>query len=466
MPTATIIGSGPNGLSAAVVLASAGINTKVLERNNRIGGACSTAETTLPGFQQDLGSSAYPMGFASPFFRSLPVSIPWIIPPAQCAHPLDDGTAVVLENSIEETVATLDLCDRRAYRSLLEPLTGQLDQLIEEVLSPMWHLPRHPLLLARFGPLALLSGTRLAKSFFRGQRARAFFASMTTHSILPLEQPTSAAVALLLMAAGHARGWPILRGGAQTLSDILARHLQDLGGDIETEHEVTSLPETDLVLADVTPRQLVRIAGSSLPPRFQKQLEGFQYGAGVFKIDYALNAPIPWRARECSRTATVHLGGTFEEIVASERTFSSDTPFVLLGQPSLFDSSRAPGGQHTAWAYCHVPNGSTKDVTKLIERQITRFAPEFPDCILSRCVSSPANLERWNPNLVGGDILGGAMNIGQLLFRPTSSLYRTPRPGLYFCGASTPPGGGVHGMCGYHSAHAALRDIHYRRVQD
>jgi phytoene dehydrogenase-like protein len=462
MPTATIIGSGPNGLAAAIVLASAGINTKVFERNSRIGGACSTAETTLPGFLQDLGSSAYPMGFASPFFRSLPVSIPWIIPPAQCAHPFDDGTAVLLEHSIEETVATLDSCDRRAYRSLLEPLTGQFDRLIEEVLSPMWHFPRHPLLLARFGPVALLSGMRLAKSFFRGQRARAFFASMTTHSILPLEQPTSAAVALVLMAAGHARGWPILRGGAQTLSDILARHLQSLGGDIETEHEVTSLPETDLVLADLTPRQLVRIAGSSLPARFQKRLERFRYGAGAFKIDYALNAPIPWRARECSRAATVHLGGTFEEIVASERTFSSDAPFVLLGQPSLFDSCRAPSGCHTAWAYCHVPNGSTKDVTELIERQITRFAPEFPDCILSRCVSSPASLEAWNPNLVGGDILGGAMNIGQLLFRPTSSLYRTPRPGLYFCGASTPPGGGVHGMCGYHAANAALRDIHYR----
>jgi phytoene dehydrogenase-like protein len=296
---------------------------------------------------------------------------------------------VVLEHSIEETVATLDSCDRRAYRSLLEPLTGQFDQLIAEVLSPMWHLPRHRLLLARFGPLALLSGRRLAKFFFRGERARAFFASMTTHSILSLEQPTSAAVALVLMAAGHARGWPILRGGAQSLSDILARHLHNLGGDIETEHEVTSLPETDLVLADLTPRQLVRIAGSSLPPSFQKRLERFQYGAGAFKIDYALNAPIPWRARECSRNATVHLGGSFEEIVASERTFSSDTPFVLLGQPSLFDSSRAPGDQHTAWAYCHVPNGSTKDVTNLIERQITRFAPEVSRLhIVEMCLAS------------------------------------------------------------------------------
>ncbi len=462
MTTATIIGSGPNGLSAAIVLANAGIDTKVLERNSRIGGACSTAETTLPGFRQDLGSSAYPMGFASPFFRSLPVEIPWILPPAQCAHPLDDGTAVMLEHSIEDTVATLDPCDRRAYRSLLAPLTSNFSQLIEEILSPMWHLPKHPILLAQFGPLALLPGVSLAKIFFRGPRARAFIASMSTHSILPLEQLTSAAVGLVLMAAGHAGGWPILRGGAQALTDTLAHHLQSLGGSIETEQEVTVLPESDLVLADLTPRQLVRIAGLSLPQGYRQRLERYRYGPGAFKIDYALNAPIPWKARECSRAATVHLGGTFEEIVASERTFSSDNPFVLLGQPSLFDPSRAPSGLHTAWAYCHVPNGSVKDATELIERQITRFAPEFPDCILSRFVSSPARLEQWNPNLVGGDILGGAMNIRQLLFRPTASLYRTPKHGLYFCGASTPPGGGVHGMSGYHAANVVLRDLRYR----
>ena len=461
MTTATIIGSGPNGLSAAIVLANAGIKTKVLERNSRIGGASSTAETTLPGFRQDLGSSAYPMGFSSPFFQSLPTEIPWIIPPAQCAHPLDDGTAVMLEHSIDATVATLDPCDRRAYHSLLAPLTSNFPQLIEEVLSPMWHLPRHPVLLARFGPLALLSGVSLAKTIFRGQRARAFIAGMATHSILPLEQPTSTAVGLILMAAGHASGWPIVRGGAQALADTLACHLQSLGGSIETEHDVTSLPESELVLADLTPRQLVRIAGSNLPPGYRKRLEGFRYGPGAFKIDYALSAPIPWRAQECSRTATVHLGGTFEEIVNSERTFSSDVPFVLLGQPSLFDPGRAPSGRHTAWAYCHVPNGSAKDVMGLIERQITRFAPEFPDCILSRSISPPASLEQWNPNLVGGDILGGAMNIRQLLFRPTAALYRTPKPGLYICGASTPPGGGVHGMCGYHAANAALRDLRY-----
>lgn len=461
MTSATIVGSGPNGLSAAVVLANAGIDTKVLERNCRIGGACSTAETTLPGFRQDLGSSAYPLGFASPFFRSLPIEIPWIMPSAHCAHPLDDGTAIMLENSIEDTAATLDSRDRQAYRSLLAPFTSNFPQLIEEILSPIWHLPKHPILLARFGPLALLPGASLAKILFRGPRARAFIASMSTHSILPLEQLTSAAVGLVLMAAGHAGGWPILRGGAQALTDTLARHLQCLGGSIQTEHEVTTLPESDLVLADVTPRQLIRIAGSSLPSGYRQRLDGFRYGPGAFKIDYALSAPIPWKARECSRAATVHLGGTFEEIVASERTFSSEDPFVLLGQPSLFDPSRAPRGLHTAWAYCHVPNGSAKDMTELIERQITRFAPEFPDCILSRFVSSPAGLEQWNPNLIGGDILGGAMNIGQLLFRPTASLYRTPAHGLYLCGASTPPGGGVHGMSGYYAANAALRDIRH-----
>jgi phytoene dehydrogenase-like protein len=344
----------------------------------------------------------------------------------------------------------------------LAPLTSNFPQLIEEILSPMWHLPRHPILLAQFGPLAVLPGVSLAKIFFRGPRARAFIASMSTHSILPLEQLTSAAVGLVLMAAGHAGGWPIVRGGAQALTDTLAHHLQSLGGSIQTEHEVTGLPESDLVLADLTPRQLARIAGSSLPPGYRQRLERFRYGPGAFKIDYALNAPIPWKARECSRAATVHLGGTFEEIVASERTFSSENPFVLLGQPSLFDPDRAPSGLHTAWAYCHVPNGSTKDAMKMIERQITRFAPEFPDCILSRFVSSPATLEQWNPNLVGGDILGGAMNIRQLLFRPTPSLYRTPKHGLYFCGASTPPGGGVHGMSGYHAANAVLRDLRYR----
>lgn len=459
MPTATIIGSGPNGLSAAITLASAGVATTVYERNAQIGGGCSTSEITLPGFHHDLGSSVYPMGITSPFFHSLPIDIPWIKPTTPCAHPLDDGTAVLLEHSIEDTVATLDACDRRKYRSLLEPIASRFADLAEDILGPIQHIPHHPFVLARFGLSALLPASSLARSRFTGIRARALFAGMAAHSVLPLETPTSAAVGLVLMAAGHAGGWPVLRGGGQTLTDTLAGYLQDLGGRIETSHEITQLPKTDLTFADITPRQLLRIAGPELPSSYRRQLERFRYGAGSFKIDYALNAPIPWTAPECSRAATVHLGGSLEEIARSERTFSSDQPFVVLVQPSLFDPSRAPTGQHTAWAYCHVPSGSTKDSTESIERQITRFAPGFRDCILARSISPPAALERWNPNLIGGDLSSGAMNMRQLLFRPTPSLYRTPLPGLYLCGASTPPGGGVHGMAGYHAAKIALAHL-------
>ncbi len=397
------------------------------------------------------------MGIASPFFRSLPVEIPWIEPATPCAHPLDDGTAVLLEHSIEDTVANLDAIDGSRYSSLLEPLAGHFAELSADLLGPIQHIPRHPFLLARFGLSALLPAASLANLRFSGVRARALFAGMAAHSVLSLEAPASAAAGLVLMAAGHAFGWPIVRGGAQTLTDALARHLESLGGNIETSHEATRLPDTDLILADVTPRQLIRIAGSELPPAYRQQLERFRYGAGTFKVDYALSSPIPWTANECSRAATVHLGGTLGEIVASEHDFTSDAPFVLLVQPSLFDGARAPLGHHTAWAYCHVPNGSTADRLEPIERQIERFAPGFRDCILARMVSPPIALERWNPNLIGGDISAGAMNFRQLLFRPTTSLYRTPVNGLFLCGASTPPGGGVHGMAGFHAAQAALR---------
>jgi phytoene dehydrogenase-like protein len=457
MATATIIGSGPNGLSAAIALASAGLSTTVMERNRQIGGACSTAEITLPGYRHDLGSSVYPMGIASPFFRSLPIEIPWIEPAAPCAHPLDDGTAVLLEHSIEDTVANLDSSDGRKYRSLLEPLAANFFELATDLLGPVQHIPRHPLLLARFGISALLPAASLARSRFSGIRARALLAGMAAHSVLSLEAPTSAAVGLILMAAGHAVGWPIVRRGAQTLSNVLAHHFESLGGHIETCREVTQLPKTDVVLADITPRQLLRIAGFALTPKYRRELEHFRYGAGAFKIDYALSSPIPWTANECSRAATVHLGGTLEEIVASERHFASDTPFVLLVQPSLFDATRAPTGGHTAWAYCHVPNGSAADRLEAIESQIERFAPGFRDCILARSISPPAALEKWNPNLVGGDLSGGAMTLRQLLFRPTVSLYRTPVSSLFLCGASTPPGGGVHGMAGFHAAQAALQ---------
>ena len=457
MATATIIGSGPNGLSAAIVLASAGIATTVLERNSQIGGACSTGEITLPGYRHDLGSSVYPMGIASPFFRSLPIEIPWIEPPVPCAHPLDDGSAVLLEHSIDDTVANLDPLDRPKYRSLFEPLVSHFPDLVQEIFRPIQHIPQHPLLLARFGLSALQPAALFARSHFSGLRARALFAGMSAHSVLSLDQMTSAAVGLVLMAAGHASGWPIVRGGAQTLTDTLARHLESFGASIETNHDVTQLPHADVILADITPRQLIHIAGSALPPDYRRQLERFRYGAGAYKVDYSLNSPIPWTASECSRAATVHLGGTLDEIIASERSFTSEAPFVLLVQPSLFDRTRAPTGHHTAWAYCHVPNDSNADHLAAIERQIERFAPGFRNCILARTISPPAILERWNPNLIGGDLSAGSMNLRQLLFRPTATLYRTPMKGLYLCGASTPPGGGVHGMAGFHAAQEALR---------
>ena len=459
MPTATIIGSGPNGLSAAITLAAAGVETTVLERNTRIGGGCSTAEVTQPGFLHDLGSSTYPLGAASPFYDSLPLTIPWITPQAAFAHPLDDGTAVILEHSIEETVETLDACDRKAYRSLIEPVVSNFAALTEEILGPILHIPRSPFVLARFGLSALLPALSLARSHFAGKRAQALFAGVSTHSILPLETTASAAVGLTMIAAGHTKGWPILHGGAQTLTDALVRHLENLGGRVETGHDVTDLPLSDLVLADITPRQLLRIAGSHLSGDYRNQLKRFRYGAGAFKIDYALSAPIPWTARECQRAATVHIGGSLEEIAQAERTLSPTNH-------SFFSASHhfsIPAELHPA----NIPRGPTamflmaapKTMSESIERQIVRYAPEFRDCILSRSVSSPKALESWNPNLVGGDILGGAMNGRQLLFRPTRSLYRTSRSGLYLCGASTPPGGGVHGMCGFHAAKMALADL-------
>ena len=406
MPTASIIGSGPNGLAAAITLAQAGLQVTLYERNAQLGGGCSTAETTLPGFRHDLGASVFPMGKASPFFQSLNLNLPFIEPPAPCAHPLDDGTAVLLEHSIADTAANLDPIpeDARKYRSLLEPIADAFSSLVPDLLGPIFplsgHFPDHPLRLARFGLSALLSATSLARSRFRGPRAQALFAGMAAHSVVPLETPTSAAVGLVLMAAAHSAGWPILQGGAQTLTDALAARFESLGGRIERSHEITHLPlrESDLTLADLTPRQLLRIAGPVLPPAYRKQLESFRYGAGAFKIDYALSAPIPWTAPECARAATVHLGGTLEEIAASERAWSeghaTDNPFVLLVQPSLFDPTRAPldgrgQGKHTAWVYCHVPNGSAFDHTAAIERQILRFAPHFRDVVLARTISPP-----------------------------------------------------------------------------
>ena len=453
-----MIGAGPNGLAAAITLAKAGLAVTLTERNAWAGGACATRELTLPGFRHDLGASVFPMGAASPFLRGLGVDLPWVEPPACCAHPLDDGSAVMLERTLADTAAQLDADDRAAYRTLLEPVSERFLELAEDLLGPVLHLPRHPLLMAKLGLRVALPATALARARFSGVRARALLAGMAAHAVMPLEAPASSAVALVLMAAGHSVGWPIARGGSQALTDVLVERFEQLGGKLELSREVTELPE-GLVLADVTPRQMLRLAQGRLPDFYRSRLEAFRYGAGAFKVDYALSQPIPWTAPECLRAATVHVGGTIEDVAASERHFQSDRPFVLLVQPSLFDSARAPAGRHTAWAYCHVPHGSGEDVLGKLERQIERFAPGFGECVLERRVWGPAALEAWNPSLVGGDLGGGEMSVDQMVFRPTGSLYRTAAPGVYFCGSSTPPGGGVHGMAGFHAASTALADL-------
>ena len=470
MPTATIIGAGPNGLSAAITLQQAGIETTVLEAGATVGGACRTAEITLPGFHHDLGSSVYPMGRASPFFNSLPLlryGHRWIEPPAPCAHPLDDGTAVMLEHDLDATGSGFgSTTDAASYRSLLKQLVDDWPDLCREILAPVLHLPRSPLLLARFGLYAMLPATTLARSAFQSARARALFAGMAAHSVLPLSSAFSSAVAIVLCAAGHATGWPIAEGGAQSLANALAEHFESIGGTIRLNISVANLSEAepaDVILCDISPRQLERLAGDRMPAPFSRKLAAFKHGPGAYKIDWALSEPIPWTASDCTRAATVHLGGSMEEIVASEsapwsgtgQDFSAKT-FVLLVQPSLFDPSRAPAGKHTAWGYCHIRNGSSASAMEAIEAQVERFAPGFRECIVARTVTTPAQFEAWDANLIGGDLSGGAMTPGQLLFRPTSSTYETALPNVFLCSASTPPGGGVHGMCGHQAARKAL----------
>ncbi len=473
MPDAIVVGSGPNGLAAAIALAQAGVSVLVLEAAATIGGGTRSAELTLPGFTHDVCSAIHPLGVASPFLRTLPLEehgVEWIYPPAALAHPFDDGTAALLERSVEATGATLGE-DGDRYRRLMAPLVRNADALLEDLLAPLQR-PRHPLTLAHFGPRAALSANALAHLAFRGERARGFFGGLAAHSMLPLTRPPSAAFGLMLGLLGHAVGWPLARGGSQQIANALASYLRSLGGEIETGREVTSLAELGkprAVLFDVTPRQFVAIAGEGLPGRYRRRLEGFRYGPGVFKLDWALDGPIPWQATECARAATVHLGCTLAEIVASERApwqrETSGRPYVLLAQQSLFDPTRAPEGKHTAWAYCHVPNGSTVDMTERIEQQVERFAPGFRDLILARSVMGPAEMEHHNPNYVGGDINGGVADLRQLFTRPVArvSPYTTPLAGVFLCSSSTPPGGGVHGMCGYHAARAALRRLSKKR---
>jgi phytoene dehydrogenase-like protein len=466
---AVVVGSGPNGLAAGIRLAQAGRRVLILEGSDTVGGGARSAELTLPGFVHDVCSAIHPLGIGSPFFRTLALEeqgLEWIQPEFALAHPLDDGTAAVLQRSVAATADGLG-DDNDAYRSFMQPLLDDWPKLAGELLGPMLHVPRHPIALARFGWRAMGPATSVGRRWFKGDRAKALFAGLAAHSFLSLDQMPSAAFGIILGLLGHAVGWPLPRGGSGMLSRALAQHFRRLGGEIVVNNPVwnlTDVPEVSNILLDVTPAQLIRIAADRIPRGYKKRLQHYRYGPGVFKIDYALDAPIPWRAPECNRAGTVHLGGTCEEVTFAEKQVTRgehpDKPFVLLAQPTLFDSSRAPTGKHIAWAYVHVPNGSTVDMTAAIERQIERFAPGFQQRILARNTMGCAELERRNPNLVGGDINGGSADLFQLIARPTFSFrpYRTAMPGIYLCSSSTPPGGGVHGMCGFHAANAALAD--------
>ena len=463
---AIVVGSGPNGLAAAIVLARAGRAVTVYEAEPTIGGGVRSGELTRPGFTHDLCSAVHPFAVASPFFRTLPLAdygLEWIQPPSPLAHPFDDGTAAMVERSIGATASALG-ADAAGYRALFEPIVSDWPRLESLVLGPL-RVPRHPFAAARFGLDALRSATSLARRTFGERDARALLGGIAAHGMLPLEQRPSGGIGLVLATLAHVAGWPIPRGGAQRIAEAMAAYLRSLGGQIVTSAPVRSiddLPSARAILCDLSPRPFLRIAGHRFPDRYRRQLERFRYGMGVFKIDWALDAAIPWRAPACGRAATVHVGGTVEEIAASERDAwsgrTSDRPFVLLTQPSLFDATRAPAGKHTAWAYCHVPAGSTTDMVDRVESQVERFAPGFRDRVLARSVMGPADLERRNANLVGGDIAMGVTDLRQLFARPTWRWYATPVRGLYLCSASTPPGVGVHGMCGYWAAQRALRE--------
>ncbi len=464
---AVIVGAGPNGLAAAITLARAGRSVLVIEGRETIGGGVRSAELTLPGFVHDVCSAIHPLGVASPFFQGLPLAehgLEWIFPPAAIAHPLDDGTAVLVERSVEATAAQLGP-DTNAYRRLMGPLVADWRNVLGEMLGPL-RTPRHPVSMVRFGLPALLPAATLAKMLFRGERARAVFAGMAVHAMMPLAWPATAAFGLMLGILAHAVGWPMARGGSQHIVDALAAYLRSLGGEIVTGRWVermADLPPAAATLFDVTPRQLERIAGDRLPAGYRRKLRGYRYGPGIFKVDYALDGPAPWRAAECLRAGTVHLGGTLDEIAASERAVwrgeHPGRPYVLFVQQTPFDATRAPAGKQSAWAYCHVPHGSTVDMTGAIEAQIERFAPGFRERILARSTRTAAEMAAYNPNYIGGDINGGVQDLRQLFTRPVVSLnpYATPTPGIYLCSSSTPPGGGVHGMCGYWAAQAALK---------
>lgn len=465
---AVVVGSGPNGLAAAICLARTGLRVSVFELG-KLGGGTRTEELTLPGFLHDVCSAIHPLAAASPFLSTLPLKdhgLELIHPDAPLAHPLPDGSAMMLERSVEATAEGLG-SDAAAYRRLMGTLARQWPRLGPDILAPL-HLPRHPLAFALFGLKALLPADLLARLAFATEGARALFSGMAAHSFLPLDRLLSAAFGLMLGTLGHTGGWPVAKGGSKAITAAMASYLKSLGGEILLDTQIRSLddlPPVQIAMLDVTPRQLLHLAAGRLPARYRRILEAYRYGPGIFKVDWALSEPIPWKAVECLRAATVHVGGTAAEMARGEsqvwQGIPPEHPFVLVAQPTLFDPSRAPQGKHVGWAYCHVPNGSTFDMTERIEAQMERFAPGFRDTILARHTRGCADYERYNPNLVGGDINGGVQDIRQFLARPKLfSPYRTPLRGVYLCSSSTPPGGGVHGMCGFHAATAALRDLH------
>jgi len=468
-----VVGSGPNGLAAAIVLLQAGVQVEVHEAADAVGGGLRSEELTLPGFVHDVCATVLPLAAGSPFFRTLGLDVHWVHPAAPAAHPLDDGTAVLLERGVEETAEGLGR-DGAAYRSLVEPLVEAWEEVAPVVLGRLPPPPRRALRALRVtGVGALARGVRaaagdarsVAQSLFGTERARAWFAGHCAHAILPLERRPSAGFGLALAVLGHAVGWPVARGGSASFAEALVERVRGLGGTIVTGSRVDELPRDRLVLADVVPRELSRLGGGRFPDRYERRLRSYRHGPGAFKLDWALDGPIPWRAEECRRAGTVHLGGTLDEISQSEWGAWSgrvvERPFVLLVQQTTFDPSRAPAGKHVAWAYCHVPNGSDVDMTERIEAQVERFAPGFRELILARSTLGPRELEAHNRNLVGGDLNGGATDLGQVLRRPALRLapWETPLEGVYLCSASTPPGGGVHGMCGFWAARAALSSL-------
>ncbi|WP_343745659.1 NAD(P)/FAD-dependent oxidoreductase [Chitinophaga sp.] len=456
---AIVAGAGPNGLAAAITLQQRGLQVCLYEAKDTVGGGMRTKELTLPGFHHDVCSAIHPMLAISPFFRSLSLQsygLELIHPAIAAAHPFDDGSVAVLRNSLADTAAALGE-DASAYRELIAPPVDDWESIGADILAPL-HLPRHPLKMARFGFTALRSAAGVAKRF-RTQQARGLWAGMAAHSMLPFDRSPGAAIGMVLCAAAHIGGWPLVKGGSQKIADAMAACFQALGGTIVTGvtvNTIDQLPPAKMVLLDVSPRQLADIAGHRFSSRYLRQLSRYRYGLGVFKIDWALDGPVPFTNTECRQAGTVHLGNTYEEIAAASRL-----PFVLFAQQSVFDDTRAPHGYHTAWGYCHVPNGSTTDMTNLIEAQVERFAPGFKKRILGRHIMNTADMQQYNPNYIGGDINGGIIDLRQLYARPvlSTSPYRTSAKGIYICSASTPPGGGVHGMCGYHAALQALKDF-------